>query len=89
MRNFVLAGLLLLLPLAAQARNLKPVRDQIPHLSDDRVILHTNLGDIMLGFYPNIAPNHVEQILKMVKAGVYDGTTFYRVERLRRPSEQP
>lgn len=51
-----------------------------PKLSQERVILHTNYGDIVLGFYKEVAPRHVEQILRLVKAGVYSGASFYRLE---------
>ena len=34
--------------------------------SDDRlVILHTNLGKIVIEFFPNDAPNHVVNFIKL------------------------
>jgi len=42
-------------------------------------ILHTNLGDIVLGFHPHKALGHVENFKKLVKEGFYDGTKFHRV----------
>lgn len=78
MRNIIFSMLFAVLPLTAHAR--VHGRHKVPKLSDDRVVLHTNMGDIVLGFYFNIAPKHVAQILKMVKAGVYDGASFFRVE---------
>lgn len=51
-----------------------------PSLSKERVVLRTSMGDIVLVLYPEAAPKHVEQILKLVKAGVYDSTYFHRVE---------
>lgn len=50
-------------------------------ISEERVVLRTNVGDIVLALYPDKAPRHVEQILKLVKLGVYDTTHFYKVER--------
>src|SRR5207253_2022621 len=50
-----------------------------PRLSQERVVLHTTLGDLVLAFYPDVAPRHVEQILRLVRLGAYDGTSFYRV----------
>jgi len=44
-----------------------------------RVALHTDLGDIVLAFYPDSAPEHVRQFLRFAKLGLYDGTTFHRV----------
>lgn len=51
-----------------------------PRLANERVVLRTNIGDIVLVFYPDVAPEHTAQILKLVRAGVYDGLDFYRVE---------
>ncbi len=37
------------------------------------------LGDIVLRFFPDVAPKHVENFLKLAKENFYDGTTFHRV----------
>ena len=50
-----------------------------PRVADERVILHTNAGDIVLALYPDAAPAHVAQFLKLVRLGVYDTTRFLRV----------
>ncbi|WP_447972675.1 peptidylprolyl isomerase [Nitrospira sp. Kam-Ns4a] len=36
-------------------------------------------GDIVLAFFPEVAPNHVNNFVKLAKARFYDGTTFHRV----------
>ena len=36
-------------------------------------------GDIELKFYPNVAPNHVKNMVTLAKNTFYDGTTFHRV----------
>ena len=36
-------------------------------------------GDIVLKFFPDVAPKHVENFLKLAKDQFYDGTTFHRV----------
>ena len=38
-----------------------------------------NQGDIVLKFFPDVAPKHVENFLKLAKEKFYDGTTFHRV----------
>jgi peptidyl-prolyl cis-trans isomerase B (cyclophilin B) len=38
-----------------------------------------SLGEIVLKFYPDVAPNHVENFTKLAKSAFYDGTTFHRV----------
>lgn len=54
--------------------------DAAPRLAAERVVLHTNMGDLVLAFYSEVAPEHTAQILRMARAGVYDGLDFYRVE---------
>jgi cyclophilin family peptidyl-prolyl cis-trans isomerase len=45
----------------------------------DVAVLHTNLGDIVLRFFADKAPKHVENFKKLVTEGFYDGTKFHRV----------
>ena len=48
--------------------------------SDDKlVILHTNLGKIVIEFFPNDAPNHVANFIKLTENRFYDGTIFHRI----------
>ncbi len=42
-------------------------------------VIETDLGNIIVEFYPDIAPLHVANFKKLAKAGFYDGTTFHRV----------
>jgi len=51
-----------------------------PQLSEERAVFHTNHGDIVVGFYPTLAPQHVAQILKMIELGVYTDSEIFRVE---------
>ena len=51
-----------------------------PRLGAERAVLHTIAGDIVLAFYPDVAPRTVAQVLKLMRLGVYDSTHFYRVE---------
>jgi len=43
------------------------------------VVIETKFGDIELKLFPDIAPGHVENFLKLTKSGFYDGTIFHRV----------
>ncbi|BBG66574.1 peptidyl-prolyl cis-trans isomerase [Hydrogenimonas sp.] len=43
------------------------------------VVLHTNMGDIVLEIRPDYAPLASENFLTHVKNGYYDGTKFHRV----------
>ena len=43
------------------------------------VVLETTSGDIVIEFFPDHAPNNVDNFLKLTKDGVYDGTIFHRI----------
>jgi peptidyl-prolyl cis-trans isomerase B (cyclophilin B) len=44
-----------------------------------RAVLDTAAGPITIELFPDKAPNHVRQFLKLAQAGVYDGMAFHRV----------
>ena len=44
-----------------------------------RAVLNTTHGRIAIDVYPDRAPNHVRNFLRLVDAGVYDGIAFHRV----------
>jgi peptidyl-prolyl cis-trans isomerase B (cyclophilin B) len=37
------------------------------------------LGDIVLKFFPDVAPGHAKNFVKLSREGFYNGTTFHRV----------
>jgi peptidyl-prolyl cis-trans isomerase B (cyclophilin B) len=37
------------------------------------------IGEIVLRFFPEVAPGHVNNFIKLSKEGFYNGTTFHRV----------
>jgi cyclophilin family peptidyl-prolyl cis-trans isomerase len=69
---------LLLLGLLAFTSSAKA--DSPPRVANERIVLRTVAGDIVLAFYPDVAPKHVEQLLKLARLGVFDTTNFCRVE---------
>ena len=50
----------------------KPVAKEV-------AVLKTSEGEIVLEFYPEVAPKHVENFKKLANKGFYDGTAFHRV----------
>jgi len=42
-------------------------------------VIKTDKGDIVLGFYPDVAPVTVASFLHLARMGFYNGTTFHRV----------
>jgi cyclophilin family peptidyl-prolyl cis-trans isomerase len=57
-----------------------PGKGTAPAVGDERVVFHTNRGDVVFGLYDTVAPKHAAQIRKLVRAGVYDSTTIFRIE---------
>ena len=49
--------------------------------ADEVAVIKTNLGTMVLEFYPEVAPKHVENFKTLAKKGFYDGTAFHRVIR--------
>ena len=43
------------------------------------IILETNLGTIVIEFFTEDAPNHVDNFIRLVESGFYDGTIFHRI----------
>lgn len=41
--------------------------------------IHTTAGSMTLEFWPDVAPNTVENFLKLARDGFYDGTAFHRI----------
>ena len=72
---------LLLLPAVCLVLLAPPaVRADGPRWSDERVVVHTDAGDIVFALYPEVAPEHVKQFLRLVRLGCYDHTVFMRLE---------
>lgn len=44
-----------------------------------RAIIKTKFGDVEIKLYPDVAPRHVENFIKLAKSGFYNGTIFHRV----------
>jgi len=42
-------------------------------------ILNTSAGEMVLEFWPDVAPGHVKNFIDLAKKGFYDGTAFHRV----------
>ena len=42
-------------------------------------VISTNFGDMVVEFYPDIAPMHVESFMALVNEEYFNGTTFHRV----------
>ena len=52
---------------------------EIKRMADTTAIIETKFGNIELKFFPDVAPNHVNNFIELAKKGFYDGTVFHRV----------
>ena len=80
MRSLLLCGVLLMIGLLTGCggkADVKPVAP--PPIPGPKAIIKTKFGDIHIKLYPDVAPNHVENFIKLAKSGFYDGTIFHRV----------
>jgi peptidyl-prolyl cis-trans isomerase B (cyclophilin B) len=46
-----------------------------------RAVLETSSGSVTVEFFPDKAPEHVRNFLRLAQGGVFDGTAFHRVVR--------
>jgi peptidyl-prolyl cis-trans isomerase B (cyclophilin B) len=47
--------------------------------ADEVAVINTTEGTMVLEFWPDVAPKHVENFKKLAQQGFYDGTCFHRV----------
>jgi peptidyl-prolyl cis-trans isomerase A (cyclophilin A) len=78
MPRFLLAALLLILPLTLAAQAAKPVAAPATQ-AHPQVVLHTSMGEVTLELYPDKSPKSVANFLQYVRDGFYNGTVLHRV----------
>src|ERR1051325_8940391 len=47
--------------------------------NDEVAVIKTSAGDMVLQFWPDVAPKTVENFKTLAKKGFYDGTAFHRI----------
>jgi peptidyl-prolyl cis-trans isomerase B (cyclophilin B) len=54
--------------------------DKAPAKADQpKAVIKTKFGDMEVRFFPDKAPHHVQNFIKLAKSGFYDKTIFHRV----------
>jgi len=75
----VMAFLILASTASAEMKSRKFTKEEIKKMAETKAVIETKFGNIELKFFPDIAPNHVNNFIELAKKGFYDGTTFHRV----------
>src|SRR5688572_17280869 len=47
--------------------------------TNEVAVIKTSEGEMVLEFWPEVAPGHVENFKKLAKSGFYDGQAFHRI----------
>jgi peptidyl-prolyl cis-trans isomerase B (cyclophilin B) len=63
----------------SEVKHNKFSKEEIKKMAETRAVIETKHGKIHLKFFPDVAPNHVNNFIDLAKKGSYDSTTFHRV----------
>jgi len=63
----------------AEVKDKKFTEEEIQKMAKTRAVIETKFGNIELIFFPDVAPNHVNNFIELAQKGFYDGTIFHRV----------
>ncbi|MCS6886334.1 MAG: peptidylprolyl isomerase [Acidobacteriota bacterium] len=68
-------------PLPQEPEIIRPPEKKlsIEEISNLRAVMETSLGNIVLDFYPEAAPEHVRQFVWLSQVGYFDGMSFSRI----------
>lgn len=53
--------------------------ETLEELASYRAVLVTSFGEITIEFFPEKAPNHVRNFLRLAQIGAYEGVAFHRI----------
>ncbi len=66
-------------PVSAEVRHRTFTPEETEQMKKTEAVIETRLGKIKLRFFPEVAPNHVNNFIELAQKGFYDNTTFHRV----------
>jgi cyclophilin family peptidyl-prolyl cis-trans isomerase len=77
----ILSLVLFLMPVLAmgETKSKTFTKEEIKKMTETKAVIDTKFGKIELKFFPDLAPNHVNNFIDLAKKGFYDGTIFHRV----------
>lgn len=82
MKRFFCAIAAFMVFVSAASAEVKPkkfTQEELKKMAETRAVIETKFGNIELKFFPDVAPNHVNNFIELAKKGFYDGTIFHRV----------
>lgn len=59
--------------------NKETQKESKPVTTNEVAVIKTTAGEMVIEFWPDVAPKTVENFKKLAKEGFYDGTAFHRV----------
>jgi peptidyl-prolyl cis-trans isomerase B (cyclophilin B) len=74
MRRTITVLAIIFFMVSCETKNKESIMDKF-----DGAVISTKFGDIVLEFFDDIAPKHVESFKLHAQNGYYNGTTFHRV----------
>jgi peptidyl-prolyl cis-trans isomerase B (cyclophilin B) len=69
----------LLAPMLLLAQAEKKDSSNSPASANEVAVLKTSLGEMVIEFWPDVAPKTVENFKKLAREGFYNGTLFHRI----------
>jgi peptidyl-prolyl cis-trans isomerase B (cyclophilin B) len=75
----LLAVVFLTTAASAEMKSRKFSKEEIKRMAETKAVIETKFGSMELRFFPDAAPNHVNNFIELAKKGFYAGTTFHRV----------
>lgn len=54
-------------------------KEEKPAAQKEVAVIKTSAGEMVVEFWPEVAPNTVENFKKLARQGFYDGTAFHRI----------
>ena len=64
---------------AANNSTTAPTNSSMNTIQKELAVIKTGFGEMVIEFWPEVAPKTVENFKKLAKDGFYDGTAFHRI----------
>jgi peptidyl-prolyl cis-trans isomerase B (cyclophilin B) len=79
MASVLIAAAVTLVPLNSKAGAGEGEEKGVEGLKQTKAVIETKYGEMEIRFFPDAAPGHVNNFVKLAGEGFYDGTIFHRV----------